>query len=170
MSHISITFDLRFLTIFSGLVCELGSRRSVMDPTKDFPKHQRNLIEDFLCACNTIDKNLRQRLNVDRKLSFVQMVKDFSREHPAWLNVDLLETAAEVRNFIVHGQRNALRTSGCAGARFGRPNENRLPEAYRSREGRTQVSKASRKRHAERLTGPSAAPHCRMRLFPVSHL
>jgi predicted transcriptional regulator len=76
-----------------------------MDPTKDFRKHQRDLIEEFLCAYNTIDKNLRQRLNVDRKLSFVQMVKDFSREHPAWLNVDLLETAAEVRNFIVHGQR-----------------------------------------------------------------
>jgi predicted transcriptional regulator len=76
-----------------------------MDPTKDLPKHQRDLIEEFLCAYNTIDKNLRQRLNVDRKLSFVQIVKDFSREHPAWLNVDLLDTAAEVRNFLVHGQR-----------------------------------------------------------------
>jgi hypothetical protein len=99
MSYWTFTFDLRFLTIFSGLARELGSRRSVMDPTKDFPKHQRNLIEDFLCAYNTIDKNLRQRLNVDRKLSFVQMVKDFSREHPAWLNVDLLETAADGHHY-----------------------------------------------------------------------
>ena len=76
-----------------------------MDPTKDLPKQQRDLIEEFVCAYNTIEKIVRQRLDVDDNPSFVYIIKQFARRHPAWVNVDLLETAAQVRNFIVHEHR-----------------------------------------------------------------
>lgn len=73
------------------------------------PKDQLDLIQHFEADYNSIDHFLRKALDSNRQAPFAQLVSEYSRKHPGWLNADLLRTIAEVRNAIVHGKTEPYR-------------------------------------------------------------
>jgi predicted transcriptional regulator len=67
-------------------------------------EEQFNLIQQFEADYNAIDQFLRKAFGVDKSLSFVHLLRQYSDKHPGWRDADLLKTIAEVRNTIIHGK------------------------------------------------------------------
>jgi len=70
-------------------------------------KEQLDLIQHFEADYNTVDHFLRKALGTENHVSFTQLVKDYSRNHPGWRDADLLRKIAHLRNSIVHGKTEA---------------------------------------------------------------
>ncbi len=66
--------------------------------------------EEFLVAFNAIDRELRNRLNVDRNNSFRSLVDRYASSHPWWRrDAESLRAFAELRNVIVHERFDRFR-------------------------------------------------------------
>ena len=72
-------------------------------------KEQLDLIEHFEADYNAVDLFLRRHFGGEKQASFSHLVRQYSRKHAGWRDVELLLTIAEVRNAIVHGKTEAYR-------------------------------------------------------------
>ena len=63
----------------------------------------QDLIERFLAAYNSIDAELRHRLQLDPYESFSRVVEAYSAQHRYWPDAQKLRRYAELRNFLAHG-------------------------------------------------------------------
>jgi predicted transcriptional regulator len=68
------------------------------------PKAQLDLIQQFEADYNAVDRFLRKELGADNRVSFTDLVRQYSYRHKAWTDADLLRIVAEVRNAVVHGK------------------------------------------------------------------
>lgn len=66
--------------------------------------------EEFLVAYNTIDRELRSRLELGRNNSFRSLVDRYASSHPWWRqDAEALRAFAELRNVIVHERFDRFR-------------------------------------------------------------
>ncbi|HWS24364.1 MAG TPA: CBS domain-containing protein, partial [Anaerolineales bacterium] len=65
-------------------------------------EEQKDLINRFLHAYNSIEKHLKINLKVENKTSFTRLVLDFAERNPNWQHKVFLTRAAEVRNIYTH--------------------------------------------------------------------
>jgi len=63
---------------------------------------QRELVERFEAAYNSIDRFLRKRLGKEHSTSFIALVADYERTHRMGTDSDYLRMAADLRNVLVH--------------------------------------------------------------------
>lgn len=67
------------------------------------PAAELERVEAFLVAYNTIDRELRNRLELGRNVSFRSAVDRYASRHPWWRRqAEALHAFAELRNVIVH--------------------------------------------------------------------
>lgn len=69
----------------------------------ELPAVELERVEAFLVAYNTIDRELRNRLNLGRNVSFRSAVDRYASRHPWWRKeAEALHAFAELRNVVVH--------------------------------------------------------------------
>lgn len=69
----------------------------------ELPEAELERVEAFLVAYNTIDRELRNRLDLARNVSFRSAVDRYASKHPWWQKeAEALHAFAELRNVVVH--------------------------------------------------------------------
>lgn len=69
----------------------------------ELPADELERVEAFLVAYNTIDRELRERLDLPNGISFRSAVDRFASKHPWWSRqAEALHAFAELRNVVVH--------------------------------------------------------------------
>jgi len=74
------------------------------DTRWELSKEQLDLIEAFQVDYNAIDRFLRKTLGSEVRVSFTDLLRQYSQKHVGSRDADLLRTIADVRNAIVHGK------------------------------------------------------------------
>jgi len=63
-------------------------------------------VERFLTAFNTIEHELRRRMQLEEYVGFREASRLFSRTHRWWnVHEPVMDTAAQIRNFLVHSRK-----------------------------------------------------------------
>jgi predicted transcriptional regulator len=66
---------------------------------------QLELIKHFQAAYNAIDRKLRSLLNLGEEVSFAQVLRTYSSNHPTWRDrCDILRELGDLRNTLVHNE------------------------------------------------------------------
>lgn len=74
----------------------------MISPGDRLNNEQRQAIERFEAAYNSIDRHLRHCLSKESSTTFSQLVKEYSQKNPFSKHRDTLRIAADLRNFLVH--------------------------------------------------------------------
>jgi predicted transcriptional regulator len=70
-------------------------------------QEQRDRVQEFIVTYNTLDGELRRRLQLGRETAFSRVLNDFAEKHKGWLDVEYLRTANDLRNLLVHEPKRA---------------------------------------------------------------
>lgn len=69
----------------------------------DHPNSARDRVDRFLVAFNTIEGELRRRLQAEKHVGYKELARRFRDQNGWWRpSYDAMETIADMRNFLVH--------------------------------------------------------------------